>query len=246
MCTGVCAIALSCHGHACLCVLQLLCTEPVPLLCKSLFEAAGLHLVWDNDGDATACRVLCAGFQDHGIYKGRQVAFYKRAQIFVADVWGAYGGQGLGSFRDIAELTMFADYLVPQILHDSGALTFSDELRMRIARTYMIPPGSEEETELRACSIQAIECLKAACNSKDDSIAQVRTSDVQTQLGWPPLVLDVLSLPRPIFGASFSHCSSAISAVQVSSIELDWWLWAQGISEQGDGPHHHRTLTIYY
>ena len=37
-----------------------------------------------------------------------QVFFYKRAQIFVADLWGAFHGMGLGEFADIAELTMFA------------------------------------------------------------------------------------------------------------------------------------------
>ncbi len=39
-----------------------------------------------------------------------QVFFYKRSQIFVADVYGAFGGRGLGTFHDIEHLTMFADY----------------------------------------------------------------------------------------------------------------------------------------
>lgn len=41
---------------------------------------------------------------------GRQVFLYKRAQIFVGDVYGAYGGKGLGAFWDVDQLTMFADY----------------------------------------------------------------------------------------------------------------------------------------
>jgi Potential Queuosine, Q, salvage protein family len=47
-----------------------------------------------------------------------QVFLYKRAQILAADLWAAYGmidsiahPYGL---HDIAELTMFADYRVPQ------------------------------------------------------------------------------------------------------------------------------------
>jgi hypothetical protein len=36
------------------------------------------------------------------------VFFYKRAQIFVGDLFGAFGGQGLGAFHDIDQLTMFA------------------------------------------------------------------------------------------------------------------------------------------
>lgn len=39
---------------------------------------------------------------------GRQLFFYKRAQIFVGDVWGAFHGTGLGCFHDIDQLTMFA------------------------------------------------------------------------------------------------------------------------------------------
>lgn len=41
-------------------------------------------------------------------YPVPQVFFYKRAQIFVGDLYGAFGGQGLGCFHDIDQLTMFA------------------------------------------------------------------------------------------------------------------------------------------
>jgi hypothetical protein len=37
-----------------------------------------------------------------------QLFFYKRAQIFVGDLYGAFAGQGLGHFHDINQLTMFA------------------------------------------------------------------------------------------------------------------------------------------
>ncbi len=50
-----------------------------------------------------------------------QVFLYKRAQIFVGDVFGALrGGEGvtggLGAFHDIHHLTMFADYRVRVII----------------------------------------------------------------------------------------------------------------------------------
>ena len=31
---------------------------------------------------------------------------YKRAQIFAGDLWGAFGGTGLGAFHDVDRLTM--------------------------------------------------------------------------------------------------------------------------------------------
>jgi hypothetical protein len=48
-----------------------------------------------------------------------QVFLYKRAQILAADLWAAYGMIDSRThpygFYDIAELTMFADYRVPQV-----------------------------------------------------------------------------------------------------------------------------------
>jgi hypothetical protein len=35
-------------------------------------------------------------FQDHSIYKGKQVHFYKRAQILIGDIWGKFEGKGIG------------------------------------------------------------------------------------------------------------------------------------------------------
>jgi len=50
------------------------------------------------------------GFRDSSVCRGRQIFFYKRVQIFVGDVWGAYQGRGIGHFDDITALTMFPDY----------------------------------------------------------------------------------------------------------------------------------------
>jgi hypothetical protein len=51
------------------------------------------------------------GFQDHIMYKGRRVCFYKRAQILAGDIWGALKGRGLGEMSDVDKLTMFAGLL---------------------------------------------------------------------------------------------------------------------------------------
>lgn len=67
-------------------------------------------------------------FQDHAIYKGHQIHFYKRAQILIGDIWAHFKGSGPGLFKDIEQLTMFADYRVPQTLHQWGVLKYSKEL----------------------------------------------------------------------------------------------------------------------
>jgi hypothetical protein len=53
---------------------------------------------------SVACRSLAA-------CRGRQLFFYKRAQIWAGDLYGCFRGQGLGHFRDVGELTTFAGRL---------------------------------------------------------------------------------------------------------------------------------------
>jgi len=101
------------------------------------------------------------GFRDAAVYKGRQVHFYKRAQIFVGDVWGAFQGEGLGRFDDIeSTLTMFADYRVPVVLRECGILKYSERLAQKVRTKQIIPANSEEEIEIRACTIVAVEEIK--------------------------------------------------------------------------------------
>ena len=47
-------------------------------------------------------------FRDETKFEGKTVRFFKRAQIFVADLWAAFDGNGLGHFDDIDRITMFA------------------------------------------------------------------------------------------------------------------------------------------
>lgn len=100
------------------------------------------------------------GFRDHTVYKGHQVFLYKRAQIFAADLWGAFKGQGYGEFNDIGSVTIFADYIVPAVLQQLGVLRFSSSLASTIESQCEIGSGTEEEVELRACSIYAVEKIR--------------------------------------------------------------------------------------
>jgi hypothetical protein len=103
------------------------------------------------------------GFRDHAIdpMSGKQLFFYKRAQIFVADIYGAFGGKGLGEFTDMHKLTMFADYRVPQILRHYNILTYSKELSEHIDTLKLLPSGSLQEIEIRASTIECVERLKS-------------------------------------------------------------------------------------
>ena len=109
------------------------------------------------------------GFRDTSIYKGRLVHLYKRVQICVADVWAAYGRRTTPKneldvfyFTDIDQLTMFADYRVPQILREMSVMKYSNALAKQIDSMQEIPSGSEEEVEIRACTVVAVDLLQQA------------------------------------------------------------------------------------
>ncbi|KAI5632868.1 putative queuosine, q, salvage protein family domain-containing protein [Phthorimaea operculella] len=105
-------------------------------------------------------------FRDEATYKGKQVSFYKRAQILVADLWNFFGGKGCGEFEDIEKLTMFADYRVPQVLVYFGAMSYSEELMKKLENDELLPTGSAEEVEIRGCSIHTVELLKKRIEEK--------------------------------------------------------------------------------
>lgn len=63
----------------------------------------------------------------------------------VADIHSAYCGKEIGEFTDIDNLTMFADYRVPQILYHFGALEYGEELANKIKKEEVIIHGSIEE-----------------------------------------------------------------------------------------------------
>ena len=114
------------------------------------------------------------GFRDHAIHAGRQVFFYKRAQIFAGDVWGAFGGRGLGKFNDITALTMFADYRVPQLLRELGIIRYVPDLAARIDARVEIPAGSAEEVEIRAATVQAVERLRGQLGAEGRNLAAIQ------------------------------------------------------------------------
>jgi len=96
-------------------------------------------------------------YRDVARYGDLEVPFYKRAQITAADLAVAFEGRGHGAFRDIEDLTIFADNLVPHVLRQKGVLVYTDELCRRIDRGELIPAGSPEEIEIRAGAVHAVE-----------------------------------------------------------------------------------------
>jgi hypothetical protein len=104
-------------------------------------------------------------FHDVFLYDGAEVPFYKRAQILASDLALAFDRVGPGRFDDLDRLTLFADNLVPHVLRVDGLLTYEDPLADAIRHERLIPSGSEEEIEIRACALHVVELIATRLRS---------------------------------------------------------------------------------
>lgn len=114
----------------------------------SIPALAGTLVGWDS-------------FTDVSRYEGRQIPFFKRAQLAAADLHRA----GVADLPGVEHLTAFADNLVPHVLRVDGVLQLDPVLAARIEAEELLDHGSPEEVELRACAVHAIELLAAAANA---------------------------------------------------------------------------------
>ncbi|KAJ6515612.1 hypothetical protein C8R45DRAFT_888552 [Mycena sanguinolenta] len=129
-----------------------------------------------HNGEGTALQLVqkvtetFPSFRDEVYFEGRKVYLWKRAQILVAETWAAFYPASTEAVHPlfpgpagpaIHQLTMFADYRVPQILHHLQILSYPASLLQLLRAGTMLAPGSREELSLRAASIVAVERVRA-------------------------------------------------------------------------------------
>ena len=128
------------------------------------YDGKAHRLVEAANGSALRLASLLAekllSFRDVAGYSGEEVLFFKRAQIFTADLYCAFGGRSWGYFTDISELTAFADYKLPQVLRHLGILRYGRGLEQKVDQMILIHAGSPEEIEIRANTIWAVELIR--------------------------------------------------------------------------------------
>jgi hypothetical protein len=142
------------------------------LVLAAQFDGLAINLVRAAKQSAVACvRLIVSnlpGFRDEAIYKSCQVFLYKRAQICVGDLWAAYGQGTAGAspfaFTDIDQLTCFADYRIPQLFRSQGVFVYTAKLAATIDSRRELAASCEEEVEIRACTVHAVERLRAKIN----------------------------------------------------------------------------------
>lgn len=100
-------------------------------------------------------------FNDEEEYEGSHVQFYKRAQLVPSHLHELWL---LGiSDRDVAnldEMTALADYKVPQVLRKYGVLQYAPRLASKVDSKTELVSGDEEEVEIRAMTVWAVELLR--------------------------------------------------------------------------------------
>ncbi|MFZ7126230.1 MAG: queuosine 5'-phosphate N-glycosylase/hydrolase [Desulfobacterales bacterium] len=158
------------------------------------FDGSFTDLVESVDGSAENLVRLLSGmpcYNDVHDYHGIEVPFYKRAQLTAADLSLAFEGTGLGRFEDLGRLTIFADNLVPHVLREDRVLVYSDSLQKRIAEEALVPAGSDEEIEIRACALHAVELIREAANAAGQPVTAQGLDYLLWNRGQEPLYKSV-------------------------------------------------------
>lgn len=221
------------------------CLHQVGLVLQEQFDGKFLNVIKACENSAVKLLNIVVDnfkcYKDEAVYNGKKIAIYKRAQILIGDIWACFKGKEYGYFKDIEELTMFADYRVPQVLIHFGAMEYTDNLMERLKKgekngfkslkaelfelkfnvfmfaDEILKNGSEEEVEIRGCSIHAVELV---------------VQEVKRQLP------EVKSSPS----------KDDENAVVCNSILIDHFLWDYRRQHAEELEHipFHKTLSIYY
>jgi hypothetical protein len=143
---------------------RLRCVREVGQVLLERFGGQFSHLIEQSGHSAVALTLALvehfSSFRDVATYAGREVRFFKRAQITVADLHSAFGGQAWGAFNDLDALTIFADYKLPQVLRHHQVLVYAPELAASVDGLHLLKAGCAQEVEIRAATIWACELLR--------------------------------------------------------------------------------------
>lgn len=122
-----------------------------------------------DDGDGFVDWLVSAfplPFSDSRTYQGETLYFDKKAQLVCSVLAGRFGDGDPLEFTGMAELTVFADYLIPALFRDVGAFQYADSLAEAVDERDYIPEDSAEEVELRIATVLAGEDLLSIVNEQ--------------------------------------------------------------------------------
>lgn len=151
------------------------------------FDGNFSNLVNEANGDGIKLLNLIISnfpsFNDFSRYAGKNIYFYKRAQLLVSDIHQLFEGRGHGSLKNMGKITACADYKLPWVLRRFRVMSYSTELANKIDNKIQIKKGSEEEIEIRANTIMACELIKEELRKNNSKIDSIQVNDYLWLMG---------------------------------------------------------------
>ncbi|MBM4402713.1 MAG: hypothetical protein FJ044_05725, partial [Candidatus Cloacimonetes bacterium] len=118
-----------------------------------------------------------ASFDDTSIFYGKKINFYKRAQLLVSDIYQLFGGEGFGNLKNVDQLTACADYKLPQSLRTLGVISYTKSLAEKVDNKTPIPKDNQEEVEIRANTIWAVELIRQGLEKIGEKVMPIGIND---------------------------------------------------------------------
>ena len=104
-------------------------------------------------------------FKDVSNYDGKEILFYKRAQLLTSDILHVREKKENAKV-DYSHLIGCADYKIPQVMRCYGMLEFSDSLCEKVDNKIELSEGSLEEIEIRANTLKVINYIYEKLNKE--------------------------------------------------------------------------------
>lgn len=105
-------------------------------------------------------------FRDISVYDDAEVRLFKLGQLGLWGLHTAHQATGRFALEDLADMSAFADYIVPVALRLMGVFEYTPDLEQRINEGVELPRDSEQEIELRAHTLYATAALTEAVNRR--------------------------------------------------------------------------------
>jgi hypothetical protein len=144
----------------------------------------------------------------------RDVGYFKRAQIVPSDLALA----GVADVRDLHELTIFADNLVPHVLRCEGVLVYAAPLAAHVDAGKALPPGPWER-EIRACAVHACALLAPRPRAQR---ARARPRPVEPRAGAGVQGAPAASLPDGVLLRCREPCAGGVRGGEAVPRPAPW------------------------
>lgn len=96
--------------------------------------------------------------------------FQKRSQLAISMMNGVLKRRFDKEFKGLENLTIMADYRLPQVMYNFGAIKLSEWLLEKLAKQEVIESGSREELTLRAASVVVGEKVSKILNISESDV----------------------------------------------------------------------------